>query len=79
MNVDVCAVYKVQMASINMTTKALTFMTVESQYRSLIITFELSVRQWLNSRRLPGRRALVVVFIKNMLLEIIAFVVFECL
>ena len=30
-------------------------------------------------RRLPGRRALVVVFIKNMLLEIIAFVVFECL
>ena len=31
------------------------------------------------SRRLPGRRALVVVFIKNMLFEIIAFVVFECL
>ena len=30
-------------------------------------------------RRLPGRRALVVVFIKNMLFEIIAFVVFECL
>ena len=29
--------------------------------------------------RLPGRRALVVVFIKNMLFEIIAFVVFECL
>ena len=33
---------------------------------------------WVN-RRLPGRRALVVVFIKNMLFEIIAFVVFECL
>ena len=31
------------------------------------------------ARRLPGRRALVVVFIKNMLFEIIAFVVFECL
>ena len=30
-------------------------------------------------RRLPGRRALVVVFIKNMFFEIIAFVVFECL
>ena len=30
-------------------------------------------------RRLPGRRALVVVFIKNMLFEIIAFVVFEFL
>ena len=30
-------------------------------------------------RRLPGRRALVVVFIKNILFEIIAFVVFECL
>ena len=30
-------------------------------------------------RWLPGRRALVVVFIKNMLFEIIAFVVFECL
>ena len=30
-------------------------------------------------RRLPGRRVLVVVFIKNMLFEIIAFVVFECL
>ena len=29
-------------------------------------------------RWLPGRRALVVVFIKNMLFEIIAFVVFEC-
>ena len=29
--------------------------------------------------RLRGRRALVVVFIKNMLFEIIAFVVFECL
>ena len=31
------------------------------------------------SRRLPGRRVLVVVFIKNMLFEIIAFVAFECL
>ena len=30
-------------------------------------------------RRLPGRRALVVVFIKNMLFEIIVSVVFECL
>ena len=30
-------------------------------------------------RRLPGRRALVVVFIKNTLFEIIAFIVFECL
>ena len=33
----------------------------------------------LEVRRLPGRKALVVVFIKNMLFEIIAFVVFECL
>ena len=31
------------------------------------------------TRRLPGRRALVVVFIKNMLFKIIVFVVFECL
>ena len=32
-----------------------------------------------SNRRLPGRRALVVVFIKNILFEIIAFVVFEWL
>ena len=49
-------------------------------YGLLIVLFRKQNRTVITIiRRLPGRRALVVVFIKNVLFEIIAFVVFECL
>ena len=67
---------KIVLLLLNFNIKELAFST----YRSYGIPLKLTSIALLCSitRRLPGRRALVLVFIKNMLFEIIAFVVFEC-